>query len=209
MGKWYGIDVSDNQGTVDWKQVKGAGCQFAILRSVRKAGKPDSQFSNNLAGCKANGIPVSVYKYTYGTTEAADREEAWQVVDLLAAHGLNCVVWWDIENRSLLSKLGKDKLTKAIQAARDVVEAAGLRFGIYTGKYPIQEGWFDYKAFLDCSWWCARYPLKGSGYGLKDVPEGKEPEVPMALAGWQWTSKGRIAGIAGDVDMDIMYQDPN
>lgn len=208
MSKWYGIDVSDNQGIIDWNQVKGAGCQFAILRSVRRSGNVDYQFINNLVGCWANGIPVSVYKYTYAISTEAARTEAQQVVELLRASSLNCTVWWDIEDRKALAGLGKAKLTSIIQAAREVIEAAGYQFGVYTGRYVLKEGWFDSTPFLDCPWWGARYPLKGSGYGLKDVPEGNEPDMPMALAAWQWTSKGKIAGVAGNVDMDIMYQDP-
>ena len=47
---WKGIDVSDNQGVINWAQVKAAGCQFAILRTVRRSGKVDQQFAANLAG---------------------------------------------------------------------------------------------------------------------------------------------------------------
>lgn len=36
-----GIDVSDNQGYIDWKKVKTAGVQYAILRSTRGSGNPD------------------------------------------------------------------------------------------------------------------------------------------------------------------------
>ena len=42
---WKGIDVSDNQGVIDWGQVAAAGVQFAILRSVRRSGKADYQFA--------------------------------------------------------------------------------------------------------------------------------------------------------------------
>ena len=58
------IDVSDNQGVIDWQQVaKHIG--FAILRSVRGSGKLDYQFKNNVAGCRKYGIGFDVYKYSY------------------------------------------------------------------------------------------------------------------------------------------------
>ena len=59
---WKGIDVSDNQGVIDWGKVAVAGVQFAILRSVRRSGKADYQFASNLEGCRQHGIPVAVYK---------------------------------------------------------------------------------------------------------------------------------------------------
>lgn len=208
MSKWYGIDVSDNQGVIDWGRVKSAGCQFAILRSVRRSGKIDGQFVNNLLGCRAQGIPVSVYKYTYATSQAAAQEEARQVVELLQAHALDCQVWWDVEDRPTLAGLGRENLTNIIKAARGVIEGAGYRFCMYSGQYVIKEAWYDWTAFRDCPWWVARYPLDDDGLTLRDVPEHMPPDVPMALAGWQWTSSGRIAGVNGNVDMDIMYQDP-
>ena len=208
MSKWYGIDVSDNQGVIDWGRVKSAGCQFAILRSVRRSGKIDGQFVNNLLGCRAQGIPVSVYKYTYATNQAAAQEEARQVVELLQAHALDCKVWWDVEDRPTLAGLDRENLTNIIRAAREVIEGAGYQFCMYSGQYVIKENWYDWTAFRDCPWWVARYPLDDDGLTLRDVPEHMPPDVPMQLNGWQWTSKGRIAGINGNVDMDIMYQDP-
>ena len=98
---WKGIDVSDNQGAVSWNQVKKAGCQFAVLRSVRRSGKPDGQFAANVSGCRANGIPFEVYKYTYATVPSVAAEEAKQVVDLLQRYGLSCRIWWDVEDASL------------------------------------------------------------------------------------------------------------
>lgn len=208
MNKWYGIDVSDNQGVIDWGRVKSAGCQFAILRSVRRSGNTDNQFVNNLLGCRAHGIPVSVYKYTYATSQAAAQEEARQVVELLQAHALDCQVWWDVEDRPTLAGLGRTNLTNIIKAAREVIEGAGYQFCMYSGQYVIKEAWYDWTAFQDCPWWVARYPLDDDGLTLRDVPEHMPPDVPMPLAGWQWTSSGRIAGVNGNVDMDIMYQDP-
>ena len=49
---WKGIDVSDNQGVIDWAQVAASKVAFAILRSVRRSGKEDYQFAANLEGCR-------------------------------------------------------------------------------------------------------------------------------------------------------------
>ena len=92
---WKGIDVSDNQGVIDWEQVAAAKVSFAILRSVRRSGKADHQFATNLESCRKHNIPVSVYKYTYAATQDAARQEAQQVVELLRSHHLTgTMVWW-------------------------------------------------------------------------------------------------------------------
>lgn len=205
---WKGIDVSDNQGVIDWGQVAAAGVQFAILRSVRRSGKADYQFAANLAGCQQNGIPVAVYKYTYAQTADQARTEAQQVVELLRSHGLqNTMVWWDVEDRDTLQGLGKEQLTALIQTAREVIESAGYRFGLYVGLYVYQEGWFDFDAFV-CPLWVARYPSKATKAWTDSPSDRYLPKVGRAIWGWQWTSNGRIQGINGAVDFNICYQDP-
>lgn len=208
---WKGIDVSDNQGKIDWSQVAAAGVQFAILRSVRRSGKADYQFAANLAGCRKNNIPVAVYKYTYAVTDAQAQEEARQVIALLQGNNLSTgtMVWWDVEDRDTLQPLGREKLTALIQAARNVIEAAGCRFGIYVGLYVYQEGWFDFNQFATTPLWVARYY---NGYNVMqfsaEPDQGKKPNVNRALWGWQYTSTGRAPGINGNADLDICYQDP-
>ena len=208
---WKGIDVSDNQGKIDWSQVAVAGVQFAILRSVRRSGKTDYQFAYNLAGCRQYNIPIAVYKYTYATTETQAQEEAHQVVALLQQHNLSTgtMVWWDVEDRDTLQPLGRTKLTALIQAAETVIEAAGYRFGIYVGLYVYQEKWFDFNQFATAPLWVARYY---NGYSVMqfavDPDQSKKPEAGRALWGWQYTSTGRVPGINGNADLDICYQDP-
>ena len=205
---WKGIDVSDNQGVIDWGKVAAAGVQFAILRSVRRSGQADYRFAANLEGCRQHGIPVAVYKYTYATKAEQVKEEAQQVVELLQAHGLaGTMVWWDVEDRETLRPLGSGKLTELIRTAQAKIEAAGYRFGIYTGLYVYREGWFDFNAFA-CPLWIARYPSTEQKTWADSPPEQYRPSVGRAIWSWQWTSNGRLPGISGAVDFDICYQDP-
>lgn len=205
---WKGIDVSDNQGVIDWGQVATAGVQFAILRSVRRSGKADYQFAANQAGCRKHGIPMAVYKYTYATTAAEVREEARQVTELLRASGLTGTkVWWDVEDRDTLQPLGAARLTELIRTAQAEIQATGYRFGLYTGLYVYQEGWFDFSAFA-CPLWIARYPSAGQKAWSDGPADRYKPSVGRAIWGWQWTSNGRLPGIGGAVDFNVCYQDP-
>lgn len=203
---WKGIDVSDNQGVIAWNQVKDAGCQFAILRSVRRSGKTDSQFDANVAGCRKQNIPISVYKYTYAATEKAAEAEANQVVELLKKYNLKCMVWWDVEDRGTLARLGKAKLTACIKAAEKVITSAGFKFGIYVGLYVYREKWFDFGQFT-CPLWTARYPTTAvKNFGA--VPDEKYlPDVGRPIWGWQFSSNGSVPGISTNVDLDICYED--
>lgn len=205
---WKGIDVSDCQGKIDHARVAAADCEFAILRSTRKSGKPDNFFAANLEGFRKYGIPVSTYKYMYGKSEREAIEEAGTVVALLQKHDLACIIWWDVEDPSLKA-LGRNKLTACIQAAREVIEAAGYRFGIYSGAYVRSEGWFDFNQFSAAPMWGARYYRGEQVIRFGELPdEGWKPDLGRDLWGWQHTSTGRIPGISGNVDLDVCWQDP-
>ena len=206
---WKGIDVSDNQGVIDWAQV-AQKVDFAVLRSVRRSGKTDYHFAVNLEGCRKYGIPVSVYKYTYATTPEAARQEAQQVVELLRSHHLTgTMVWWDVEDKEVLRPLGVAKLTECIRAAQEVITAAGYSFGLYVGLNVYKERWFDFDAFDGARLWVARYYRGYRTMSFDDDPDQSyKPSVDRKLDGWQYTSCGEVDGIKGDVDLDIAYEDP-
>lgn len=202
---WKGIDVSDNQGVINWEKVKAAGCQFAILRTVRRSGKADHQFAANLTGCLAQGLPHEFYKYTYALLPSQAVEEAKQVIALLIAHGVKTGrIWWDVEDPSLRT-LSQGVLTGIIQSAADTIIGAGYGFGVYTGKSFYEEKVFDTDAF-SCPFWVARYPNSGY-YVLADNPPADKyrPAVTQPLFGWQYTSKGRVDGINNVVDLNVCY----
>lgn len=190
-----GIDVSRWQGGISWPKV--AKCKdFAILRCTSgRSNALDSKFMANLRGCEANGVPVGVYRYSYALTVAEAKEEARAVVDAIRGHQMPCGVWYDAEDTSQRA-LPKARLTAIIKAFRAVVEAAGYSFGVY-----CNQDWYnnvlDVDAF-DCPFWVARY-------GGNDGQMHTKPRVHHDLWGWQYTSKGKVNGISGNVDLDVMY----
>lgn len=210
--KRYGIDVSDNQGVIDWKKVKEAGVQFAILRTVRRSGKIDKQIANNIKGCIENGIPADFYKYAYALTEADSEKEAKEVIAALNTLGIkpakDVVIWHDVEDDTQMA-LNTEQLTKICQAFKKAVEDAGYTYGLYMGKYDFEKGEVNFSELGGVHIWLARYY---DGYilkGFSEVPNEKyKPVVPNGeLWGWQWTSSGRVPGISGNVDFDVAYYD--
>ena len=204
---FIGIDVSDCQGDINWKLVKKDGVQFAILRSVRGSGKTDYKFAQNVKGCKEVGMAFDVYKYSYADTIVKAQNEARLVVAALAANAVKDItVWWDMEDASL-RPVGRDNLTKLINTAKVIIEAAGFKFGVYCN-------WDWYNNVLNVSkftvpFWIAKYPSNAI-VGTKTIPNiAKRPTVlpQHELFGWQFSSKGRVAGINGNVDLNVIYLD--
>lgn len=203
----YGIDVSAYQGAIDWARVKASGCSQAVLKVTRRDLSADRQFPSNLAGCRKQGIDYDVYRYVYESDRAGAERAAKAVIDLLDRYGAekSARVWWDVEDSSIRpSGSGeRKKLSDSILAAQSVIEEAGHSFGLYCG-------WHWYRSVLDhsaltCPFWVARYPAMGQmDFGA--APETKyRPETVQPLWGWQFSSKGRIDGIGGHVDLNEIY----
>lgn len=202
----FGIDVSGYNGVIDWRKVKSAGCAHAVLKILRRDLNPDKQFAANINGCKAQGIPYSVYRYVYEYTEAAAKKAAEAAVALLRRHNAapGTIVWWDVEDKSI-QPYAKTTLTPSILAAQKVVEAAGYGFGVYCGHY-----W--YKSVLDtrrlkCPFWIAAYG-KNPVIRFGVEPGRKAPAIKHTLWGWQYGSRGLVPGCGGNgghTDVNMIY----
>lgn len=193
-----GIDVSDNQGVIDWLKVKGAGVTFAILRSVRGSLKPDYRFEDNYAGCCKNGIKTGVYKYSYATTVSKAVEEAKAVLKLLNGRKLDYPVYFDMEDKCQRS-LGKAALTAIANAFLNTIREGGYLAEIYCN-LDWYQNILDVKAIQTDGYWLARY---GMNNGLAE--ERYRPGI--GESGWQYTSRGTVDGISGHVDMNYMYKE--
>ena len=206
-----GIDVSDNQGYIDWKKVKAAGVEYAILRSTRGSGEPDKQLASNIKGCQDNGIPMEFYKYSYAMSNSEAKKEALRVVEVLQGYGImpskDTVIWADIEYNKQLA-LGKKAVWEIYDNLKEIHINSGYGCGLYMGKYAY-ENQFDGSLIHD-DLWLARYYAGDKVMQFGTIPSDTyKPAVAAGsnsvLNGWQFTSSGRVSGISGNVDMNIRY----
>ena len=196
MSEIKGIDVSANQGNINWKTVANYGMGFAILRITEAGNVIDSTFEQNYKGCIKNKIPVGVYKYSYASTIAEIQSEARKVVSVLNGRKLDYPVWLDLEWNNQKS-LGSENIHKMAEAFRKIVVAAGYKFGIYCN--------VDWYVNVICShlkkydFWVAQYPANDTGV----IVERLRPDYGTM---WQYSSKAVIPGISTKVDRSISYK---
>ena len=189
-----GIDVSKHQGTVNWSHVKADGVEFAIIRAGygKQASQKDTQFENNYAGCKSNGVPVGVYWYSYATTPDEARKEAAVCLSVIKGKTFEYPVYFDIEEPSVLAK-GKAACTAIAKAFLETVEKAGYFMGIYSSKSHL-ESCFTEELRTRYAVWVAHYGVDKTTYhGQYGI--------------WQKSSTGKVSGIRGNVDMNECYTD--
>lgn len=190
-----GIDISKHNGNIDWKSVKASGkVDFCIIRAGygKSISQKDAKFEQNYAGCKAQGIPVGAYWYSYAITPAEAEAEARVFLQAIAGKQFEMPVYFDIEEKSTLNT-GSKNVSAIVKAFCNTMEKAGYWCGVYTSRAHAQS-YFDDEVKNRYSLWLAEWGAKLNYTG---------GEVGM----WQKSEKGRIIGISGNVDLDECYVD--
>ena len=182
------IDVSEHQGVIDWEKVKPqiAG---AILRCGYGSDyehQDDEQFKRNADECTRLGIPFGVYLYSYAKTIDRIKSEAAHVLRLIKPYKLSYPVYLDLEEPGL-----EEGAVIRARVFGDIIEKAGYWCGVYANL----NWWENYLPGLDrFTKWVAQY-YKECEY------TGSHLDI------WQYTSKGNVPGIKGNVDMNECYRD--
>ena len=200
-----GVDVSKSQQNLDYKKIKDAGCEFAIIKVIDKTNQAEPMFETHYKGFTDVGVPVDFYTYVYSTTVEAANVASMAIIKVL--NGRKGVVYIDLENDCL--KGLKERLPQIVNAYKEKLEAAGLQVALYSGMYFLKETLMPYVDVVDVrKLWCARYYNSyATMYIDSPLDESKKPSVPgFDLIGWQYTSSGKIDGCNGRIDMDIMYK---
>jgi Lyzozyme M1 (1,4-beta-N-acetylmuramidase) len=197
-----GIDVSEHQSEgskppIDWSAVKAEGVvQYAIIREGYGWEKPeeqtDKQFEANYAGAVANGLKVGVYHYSYATTPAEAALEAQFCLNILKGRHLDMPVFYDLETAQQKA-MTSDQITALINTFCNAISNAGYLTGIYSGA-NMYKGNLNTPALNDYYKWVAHYGVDA-------------PNYDGAFAIWQYTSKGSVSGISGNVDMNYCLKD--
>ena len=192
------IDVSSNQGKPDWAKVSNAGIKVAMLRIHERHGQ-DSSFEHNYKGCKSNGILIGGYKYSYALTPAQAVDEAEAVIETLNGRGLDFPVFYDLEWDQQRS-IGKQAIENIAVSFLTRIKKAGYKVGIYCNYDWYKNALTDTLRKYDC--WIANYPKKELDNGTLQ----ERLRVPVGV-GWQYSERGKVSGISGNVDMDVFYTD--
>lgn len=183
------IDVSEHQGTIDWEKVM-YHIDGAILRcgyGSNYSHQDDKQFKRNADECTRLGIPFGVYLYSYADTMEEAKSEAAHVLRLIRGYTLSYPVYLDLEQPGTEN----GAVERAIVFG-DIIEKAGYWCGVYANL----NWWENYlKDSLErFTKWVAQYYSKCEYTGSN-------------LDIWQYTSKGNVPGIGGNVDMNECYRD--
>ena len=187
-----GIDVSEHQGVIDWAKVAKDGVQFAVIRAGygRELSQKDKQFERNYAGAKAAGIQVGAYWYSYADSVKRGEQEARACLKVLEGKRFELPIFFDQEYEKSILALSNKTRTDIVLKFLETVKRAGRKVGLYSSTNFITTK-------LQANRLTA-YPLWLAEYGSELHYTGK-------VWAWQYTSKGRVNGIKGNVDCNHGY----
>lgn len=193
-----GIDVSKWQKEIDWELVAAEGVDFAIIRCGYRGSSSgylveDPYFAQNIKGATEAGIKVGVYFFTQAVNAVEAVEEASMVISLLGDYALDYPIFIDTEGAGgdgRADGLDVETRTAVCETFCKTIENAGYEAGVYASR-----SWYytmlNTDKINDYTIWLAEYrqtPLYDDHYEM-----------------WQYTSKGSVAGIEGNVDLNVSY----
>ena len=191
----FGIDVSQWQGKVDYNAVKKAGCSFVFIRVGTKYGSCtlDPYFKTNLNNAIAAGLDVGVYLYTTDHTPEAARDSAKWIVSQLGGKKLTLPVAYDWEELLNFQKFGAsiNDINNSYLAFKNELAKSGYSSMIY-GKLSTLNYLWSPSVRNSSPVWLACY---------RDTPE-----YSGNFGIWQ-VCCGRIPGIGGNTDFNVLYTD--
>ena len=195
---WPGVDVSAFQGTIDWEQVADSGIKFAMIRlgyrGYGKAGRmvADEYAKANLQGAKDAGLQVGAYFFSQALSVEEVDEEIEFMMEILGDFSLDMPIILDWEQ---ITVEGSRSLAMDARTLTDI-QLHFCRTMTEMGYQPmIYFNWYQSTRLMylheleEYPFWLALYQDRMT--------------YPYRVEMWQYTDKGRVPGIAGDVDINV------
>lgn len=194
-----GVDVSEHQGYINWQAVQRDGVSFAFIRvgnrGVSTGGlSQDNYFEYNVAAASQVGLDVGAYFYSQALTEDEAREEADFVIERLRGRHITYPVAYDHERLSgtpgRADDLSPEQMTKNAAAFCERIASAGYEPIIYGSMKDLLR--YNLPDLANYKIWLAQYNVNS-------------PTLNQHFTFWQYTNTGTVAGIDGNVDLNIQF----
>ena len=149
-----GVDISVNNGSVDFQALKNAGVGFVLIRlgfGSDYTDQDDGQFEANVKKAEAAGIPWGAYLYSYALNENQAKSEARHALRVLNGRKPLYGCWFDMEDADGYKERNgmpsNSQLVRFCEVFCDAMEEAGLYSGVYASvswlKYQLNSSKLD------------------------------------------------------------------
>lgn len=197
------IDVSEWQGSIDWSKVVNDDVTLSIIRIQDGSSHQDLKYMENLHSCINSGGKYAVYAYFRGTSTSDAQTEArdfYQRTQRVVA-GKQQPVFYAIDIESVEMGGNVSQMRAGIEAFMSQLNALGVpdhKIVLYIANHLYNS--FNLNTARAGAIWIPSY-----GQNDGSIVNSTKPTHPYDL--WQYTSKGRVNGITGNVDMNTEPSD--
>jgi GH25 family lysozyme M1 (1,4-beta-N-acetylmuramidase) len=194
-----GIDVSSYQGEIDWEAVRADGVEFAIIRAGRRGYtegglKEDATFRQNFEGAKAAGLKIGVYFFSQAITVDEAAEEADFVLELLDGAALDFPITFEWE-----------RINDDVARTDAITGTAPTDFALAFCDKITQAGYEPMIYFTRSMSYFEHDLERLAGIKFWSGSPGDTPDFYYDHYMWQYSLTGKVAGIDGDVDLDLCF----
>lgn len=207
-GSSLGIDVSKWQGKIDWQSVAKTGIDFAYIRIGYRAENgniyKDDNADYNIQQAEKAGLLIGVYFFSTAIDEKEACEEARWTVEAVEGYPVSYPIVYDCEGfRSPTSRMylvSHGQRTKNALAFLKTVSDAGYEAMHYGARNELSDSAYWNISEIESKYmvWVAQYPAV-------TYPSAERPDYNGRCDAWQYTNKGKVPGIEGNVDMLVCY----
>lgn len=194
------LDISENNGYIDFEKVKQAGIEGVIIRIGWIGNKNnhtiDKYFLDYYNRAKNVGLKIGFYVYSYVKSLEALKTACQWILNQIQYKSFELPLFLDLEDNTIES-CGKENLTEQAIVFCRTFENLGIKSGIYANKHWF-ENYIDVYRLIDLNYkiWLAEWNVQN-------------PTVNYRVDFWQSSSDGQIPGINGRVDINNMITDNN
>lgn len=203
-GKYLGtnnikvIDVSYYQGDINWDLFASESDCYGVILRLGYYQTLDKKFERNINELKRLNIPYGIYLFSYSTTLSGSKKEADFTNSMISKYNLNPTlgIYYDIESWSSSNGSSSNEITKEMYD--NIVQSYINSVSYYTNykyKVKVYSGrWYAMNKLGEISKkhvdWVAEYNSTCKYDGVYSI--------------WQYTSKGSVPGIEGNVDISYI-----
>ena len=188
-----GIDISRYQKNIDLSAVP---CEFVIVKSSQGTSYVSPEFKKQIRQAASLGKFLGVYHYAGGGGAIPEAKHFLEVVADYIGKAILFLDWEGEQNPNF----GNPEYAKAFLAY--VKQATGITPGIYMSKSVCRQYSWDSSYPL----WCAQYKnQQPTGYQEEPWTDSKGFGAWKDCIILQYSSKGRLPGYAGNLDLDKAY----
>ena len=193
---YEGIDVSDWQGYIDYAEVRESGIEVVYIKASQGSNIKDPYFDVNYENAKANGLKVGFYHFLTATNTEEAVQQANFFSSVISGKVPDCKLVMDFE---VFDGLGNDQINEISKVFLETVKNNTQKdVAIYSDLYNAQNV-FSRELANEYELWIAYY---GNYEELNDITTNWDTWI-----GVQYSDRGRINGIDGNVDLDLYTQD--